>query len=266
MIALLRAASVAGVLFFLYVPLMVLFAFSFNDSKYSLAWKGFTLKWYESLLANPQLVDAAIHSVLLAGIAATAAAVIGTLGAIALFRYRFAGRTTLTGLLYVLLLAPDIVLAISLLCLFIALGIELGFTSLVIAHVTFCLPFTIVTVYARLSGFDSRIIEAARDLGAGEFNAIRRVVLPLAMPGVVAGWLLAFTLSLDDVVVSYFVSGPSFEVLPLRIYSMVRLGFKPEVNALATLLFALSVAVVIFSQLVLRERPPATGTTPGDRR
>jgi spermidine/putrescine transport system permease protein len=254
--AFLRSLVVGGVLLFLYLPLAVLFAFSFNDSKYSIAWKGFTLKWYESLLANQQLIDAAVNSLLLAVIAATLATVIGTLGAIAMFRYRFRGKASLTGLLYVLLLTPDIVLAISLLCLFILLGVSLGFTSLVLAHVTFCLPFTIVTVYSRLAGFDNRIIEAARDLGAGEFTAIRRILLPLAMPAMVAGWLLSFTLSLDDVVVSYFVSGPEFEVLPLKIYSMVRLGFKPEVNALATLLFALSLVIVLVSQWLLRERRP----------
>ncbi len=257
MIAALRVAVVAGVLLFLYLPLAVLFAFSFNDSKYSMAWKGFTLKWYEALAANPQLVDAAIHSVVLAVTAATVATLIGTLGAVALYRYRFRGRTTLSGLLYVLLLTPDIVLAISLLCLFVVLGVSLGFGSLVIAHVTFCLPFTVVTVYARLSGFDPRLVEAARDLGAGEFTAMRRVVLPLALPAIVAGWLLSFTLSLDDVVVSYFVSGPEYEVLPLRIYSMVRLGFKPEVNALATLLFVLSLAIVLASQLLLGQRRPS---------
>lgn len=257
MIAALRVAVVAGVLLFLYLPLAVLFAFSFNDSKYSMAWKGFTLKWYEALAANPQLVDAALHSLVLAVTAATIATLIGTLGAIALYRYRFRGRATLSGLLYVLLLTPDIVLAISLLCLFVVLGVSLGFGSLVIAHVTFCLPFTVVTVYARLSGFDPRLVEAARDLGAGEFTAMRRVVLPLALPAIVAGWLLSFTLSLDDVVVSYFVSGPEYEVLPLRIYSMVRLGFKPEVNALATLLFVLSLVIVLASQLLLRQRRPS---------
>lgn len=254
---LLRSLVIGGVLLFLYVPLAVLFAFSFNDSKYSIAWKGFTLKWYEALLNNQQLLDAALNSLLLAVIAATIATVIGTLGAIAMYRYRFRGRASLAGMLYVLLLTPDIVLAISLLCLFILLGISLGFTSLVLSHVTFCLPFTIVTVYARLSGFDNRILEAARDLGASEFTAIRRVLLPLAMPAMVAGWLLSFTLSLDDVVVSYFVSGPEFEVLPLKVYSMVRLGFKPEVNALATLLFAFSLLIVLVSQWLLRERRPA---------
>lgn len=254
MISVLRALVIGGVLLFLYVPLAVLFAFSFNDSRFSIAWKGFTLKWYEALFANQQLLDAALNSVLLALAAATLATVIGTIGAIALFRYRFRGQATLSGLLYVLLLTPDIVLGISLLVLFIALGISLGLGSLVLAHVTFCLPFTVVTVYSRLAGFDNRILEAARDLGASEFTAIRRVLLPLAMPAIVAGWLLSFTLSLDDVVVSYFVSGPEFEILPLKIYSMVRLGFKPEVNALALLLFLLSLAIVLLSQLLLRER------------
>lgn len=249
----LRVLVIGGVIAFLYIPLAVLFAFSFNDSKYSIAWKGFTLRWYESLLANQQLLDAALNSVLLAVIAATLATIIGFIGATALFRYRFRGRTTLSGLLYVLLLAPDIVLGIALLCLFVLLGVQLGLASLVLAHVTFCLPFAVLTIHARLAGFDPRLLEAARDLGASELAALRRVLLPLAIPALVASWLLSFTLSLDDVVISYFVSGPEYEVLPLRIYSMVRLGFKPEVNALAALLFALSLAIVLLSQLLLHQ-------------
>lgn len=254
MLAVLRGSVVAGVLLFLYLPLAVLFAFSFNDSRYSIAWKGFTLKWYEALLDNQQLLDAALNSVVLALVVATVATAIGTIGAIALYRYRFRGQQAVSGLLYVLLLTPDIVLGISLLVLFMALGIALGFGSLVLAHVTFCLPFTVITVYSRLAGFDGRLLEAARDLGASEFTALRKVLLPLAMPAIVAGWLLSFTLSLDDVVVSYFVTGPEFQILPLKVYSMVRLGFKPEVNALATLLFLLSLVIVVVSQLLLRER------------
>jgi spermidine/putrescine transport system permease protein len=143
------------------------------------------------------------------------------------------------------------VLAISLLALFILLGVQLGYLSLLLAHITFCLPFVVVTVYSRLSGFNPQILEAARDLGASELRTILTVLVPIIFPAVLAGWLLGFTLSLDDVVVSMFVTGPTFEVLPLRIYSMVRLGLKPEVNALAAVLLALSLLALIGSQFLL---------------
>jgi spermidine/putrescine transport system permease protein len=149
------------------------------------------------------------------------------------------------------LMSPEIVMGVSLLVLFLALRIPLGFGSLLLAHITFCLPFVTVTVMSRLKDFDPRLIESARDLGASEAQAIGNVVLPLALPAILAGWLLSFTLSMDDVVVSFFVTGPEFEVLPLRIYSMVRMGIKPEVNALATLLFGLSLAMVILSQRLM---------------
>ena len=161
-------------------------------------------------------------------------------------------RKLLQGLLGVTLMSPDIVMAVSLLVLFIVLHIKLGFWSLLLSHTTFCLPFVTVTVLSRLQGFDRHLIEAAQDLGAAEWQAMARVVLPLAAPAIVAGWMLGFTLSLDDVVVSFFVTGPDFEVLPLKIYSMVRMGVKPEVNALAALLFALSLVLVGGSQILLR--------------
>ena len=134
------------------------------------------------------------------------------------------------------------------------LGISLGFWSLLVSHITFCLPFVVVTVYSRLSGFDVKMLEAAKDLGAGEFTILRKIIMPLAMPAVASGWLLSFTLSMDDVVVSSFVTGPSYEILPLKIYSMVKVGVSPEVNALATILLGLSLVLVLISQLILRDR------------
>lgn len=155
---------------------------------------------------------------------------------------------------FVVMMSPDIVMAISLLVLFMLLGISLGFWSLLFSHITFCLPFVVVTVYSRLKGFDIRILQAARDLGASEIIILRKIILPLAMPAVAAGWLLSFTLSMDDVVVSSFVTGPSYEILPLKIYSMVKVGVSPEVNALATILLLLSLLLVLSSQLILRDR------------
>jgi spermidine/putrescine transport system permease protein len=247
----LGSAYLALVYGFLYLPMALLTAYSFNASKYGVRWDGWTLDWYRSLAGDASLGEAALHSLAVAALAASLGTLIGTLGAIGLYRYRFRGRALTQGLLLASMMSPDIVTGVSLLVLFIAVKIELGFWTLLLAHTGFCLPFVAVTVLSRLEGFDQRLIEAAQDLGADEGAAIRHVILPLCLPAVAAGWLLSFTLSLDDVVVSFFVTGPGFEVLPLRIYSMVRLGVKPEVNALASLLFALSLLLVSASQWLL---------------
>lgn len=238
---------------FLYLPMATLILGSFNASRYGIGWQGFTLNWYASLADDAEILAAARNSLTVAALSATLATVIGTLSAVGLYRYRFRGRRFLMGLLFVTLMSPDIVMAVSLLVLFIGLRLELGLFTLWLAHTGFCLPFVTLTVHARLQGFDNALVEAARDLGAGEWTAIRRIVLPLALPAIAAGWLMSFTLSLDDAVVSFFVTGPDFEVLPLRIYSMVRLGVKPEVNALASLLFAVSLSFVVLAQCLLRK-------------
>lgn len=238
----------------LYLPIIVLVVMSFNESKIGYNWGGFSLKWYESLFNNQAMLDAFWHSIVLGLVAATVSTLIGTLTALALHRYKFRGKGLLNGLLFVLMMSPEIVLAISLLVLFLLIGLQLGFVSLLLAHITFCLPFVVITVFARLSSLDERLMEAARDLGASEATMVRTVLIPVILPAVMAGWLLAFTLSLDDVVVSTFVTGPSYEILPLRIYSMVRVGLKPEVNAIGTLLLVASLVLVIISQLLLRRR------------
>jgi spermidine/putrescine transport system permease protein len=235
----------------LYLPILVLVVYSFNDSRTAYRWGGWSLRWYEALFSNHALVQAMWNSLWLALAAATLSTLIGALTALALHRYRFRGKRALRGMLFVVMMSPEIVLAISLLALFLLVGLKLGFVSLLLAHVTFCLPFVVITVLARLSGFDERLPEAARDLGASEFTMVRTVLVPAMMPALLAGWLLGFTLSLDDVVVSTFVSGPSYEILPLRIYSMVRVGLKPEVNALGTLLLVFSLAMLMLSQLIL---------------
>jgi spermidine/putrescine transport system permease protein len=245
---------VALVYTFLYGPILVLLLTSFNAARYATHWEGWTLQWYRNLLDNQLLVDATVRSLVVAVAAATVATMLGTLGAVALDRFRFRGRDGLQGLLFITMMTPDIVLAIALLILFIVLSVPLGFWSLLPAHVTFCIPFVVVTVQARLSGLDRSLLEAARDLGAGEWAVFFRVILPLSLPAVIAGWLLAFTLSLDDVIVSFFVTGPEYEILPLKIYSMVRLGVKPEVNALAALMFLVPLAAVSAAHFLLRER------------
>ena len=249
-----KTLFVGLVFLYLYAPIAVLVVNSFNKSKYGHRWSGFSWTWYEKLLNNDTLITAFTNSLTIAVLLATAAAVIGTLMALAIYRYRFRFKQSASGALFVVMMSPDIVLAISLLVLFILLGVKLGYLSLLLAHVTFCLPFVVVTVYARLSGFNAQIIEAARDLGASEWQMLRTVLVPIIFPAVMAGWLLGFTLSLDDVVVSIFVTGPTFEVLPLRIYSMVRLGVKPEVNALATVLLMLSLLALLASQYFLARK------------
>ena len=250
---LLRNAFMFVVYAYLYIPIIILVTNSFNEDRYGLSWKGFSWNWYERLFNNDTLIQAAFHSVTIAFFAATLATIVGGLTAIALYRYRFRGKQAVSGMLFIVMMSPDIVMAVSLLALFMVVGISLGFWSLLLAHVTFCLPYVTVTIFSRLNGFDSRMLEAAKDLGASEVTILRKIILPLALPAVVSGWLLSFTISLDDVVVSSFVSGVSYEILPLRIFSLVKTGVTPEVNALATIMIVLSLALVILSQLITRK-------------
>lgn len=254
MIRLLKKIYAGIVYVFLYLPLFVMAVYSFNASKYSLSWKGFTLKWYGKLLSNSTLLDAALRSMTIAVASATVACIIGTLTAFMLHQYRFRGRRAVFGSIFIMMMSPDIVIGISLLVLFLGAGFALGFWTLLMGHITLCVPFVVATVYSRFRGFDPSLIEAARDLGANEYQIFRRIVIPLATPGLVAGWLLSFTLSLDDVIISFFTTGPTYEVLPLRIYSMVRLGIKPDVNALSVVMIIITVIAVVLSRRLLKEK------------
>ncbi|MFI3246462.1 MAG: spermidine/putrescine ABC transporter permease PotC [Ferrimonas sp.] len=242
---------------YLYLPIVVLVANSFNSTRSGIRWGEFTTKWYSAMWHNSSLMDAAANSLIVAVVSATAATIIGTLAAVALHRYRFRGKNAINGMLFVVMASPDIVMAVSLLAIFIALGISLGFWSLLIAHITFCLPFVVISVYSRLSGFDPFLIEAARDLGASPWRTFSKILVPMAFPAIAAGWLLSFTLSLDDVIISSFVTGPGFEILPLKVFSMVKVGVSPAVNALATLMLLLSLVLVAISQFLLKQKPSA---------
>jgi len=250
----LRILYATLVFVFLYLPLGVMVVYSFNASRFSMAWKGFTLDWYVKLFSNAALMQAALNSLLIAALAATCSSILGTLIAMALQRWRFPSRKVIHTSLFVMMMSPDIVIGISLLVLFMALSLPLGFWTLLMAHVTLCVPFVSITVYGRLLGFDPHVVEAARDLGAGEYEVFRHVVLPMVFPAVLAGWFLSFTLSIDDVIISFFTTGPTFEVLPLRIYSMVRLGLKPEVNALCAIMILITAVAVFVSQRFLKEK------------
>jgi len=238
---------------FLYIPILILVIYSFNDSKYSTNWQGFTLRWYNDLASDGPLMEAFANSLIIAASSSVVATILGTLAAVAFYRYRFWGRQIMYSFIYVVMMSPDIVMGISLLMFFITLGFKTGALTLLLSHITFCLPFVVVTVYARISGFDRNVIDVAKDLGASELQMFYHVMLPMLMPAIIAGWLLSFTLSLDDVIVSFFTTGPYFEILPLKIYSMVRLGIKPEINALSAVMFALSLITVTVSHFLIKE-------------
>jgi len=239
---------------FFYLPILVLIIYSFNNTQYSLIWHGFTWHWYHELFSDGALWNSTWHSFFLGITAATLATLIGSLAAVCLYRYRFFGKQFLNGLVFILILSPEIVSGASLLILFTLLQLRLGFLSLLLSHISFCIPFVIVTAYSRLVSFDKNIFEAARDLGANDWTIFFRIIFPLLWPALFAGWLLSFTLSLDDVIISYFVAGPEFQLLPLQIYFMVRAGVKPEINALCTVLFSLTFVLIVISQLILRKK------------
>ncbi len=245
----------AGLVYlWLYLPIMLLVMNSFNASKYGHSWQGFSWKWYEKLWGNSALIEAFTNSLTIASLAATGATLLGALLALSLHRYRFRLRKLSSGLVFVVLMSPDIVLAITFLIVFMALGIQLGFWSLLIAHITFCLPFVVITLYAQLRSFDPYLFEAAQDLGAPESAIFTRIVLPMLRPAIAASWLLSFTLSLDDVIISSFVTGPGYEILPIRVFSMVKVGVSPEVNVLATLLILISLVLVCLVPWLLKRK------------
>jgi spermidine/putrescine transport system permease protein len=235
---------------FLYMPIAILFLYSFNKSKLNAVWTGFTFDWYLKLFHDSDLLQAVKTSLTVALISTIASTIIGTLAAVGLYRYHFRGKIALDGLLYLPIVIPEIVMGISMLALFAKLNIPLGFFTLFAAHITFSVPFVVVVVKARLAGFDKNIEEAAMDLGATPLQTFAKVTLPVIAPGVIASALLAFTLSIDDVIISFFVSGPSSSTLPLKILSMVKFGVSPEINALSTLMLIITLLIVIIAEQI----------------
>ncbi len=229
---------------FLYAPILVLVFFSFNSTRSTQVWTGFSLEWYGVLLSDQSILDAFRISMIV-GVTATAiATVIGTLAALALTRYRFRGKTFADSAIYAATVMPEIVVGVSLLVFFVAAGFALGITTIIIAHVAFTISFVTIVVRARLSGMDQSVEEAAQDLGANPVETFLRVTLPLILPGVMAGALLAFTLSFDDFVITFFVSGVGSSTLPLKIYSMIRFGLSPAINALSTVVLVVTIVLI----------------------
>ena len=235
------AAALAGYAF-LYVPLLIVVVYSFNDSRLNAEWVGFTFGWYDKLFHNQDMLLAAGNSLLIGLTASAVATVLGTMAGMAMYRYR-------PRLLSILVLAPiaipEILMGVSLLIFFVLLNLTLGLVSVALAHIAFCIGFVAIVVRSRLAGMDESLTEAARDCGASPLNAFRYVTLPLIMPGVIAGALMAFTLSIDDFVITFFTAGAGTVTLPLQIYSMIKIAVTPEVNAVSTLLMLLTLALII---------------------
>ncbi|MFC4624515.1 ABC transporter permease [Daeguia caeni] len=240
---------------FLYLPIVILVIFSFNESQLVTVWAGFSTKWYRGLLNNESLMAAAWITLRIAFLSATVATVLGTLAALALTRYtRFRGRILFSGMVYAPLVMPDVITGLSLLLLFVAMNFDRGFWTIVIAHMTFTMCFVAVVVQSRLLSFDRSLEEAAMDLGAPPVTTFMKVTLPVIMPAVISGWMLAFTLSLDDLVIASFTSGPSASTLPMKIYSQMRRGVTPEINAICTILIALVTTGVIIASVINKRR------------
>ena len=240
---------------FLYIPMVILVIYSFNDSKLVTVWAGFSTRWYGELMQNEAFLNAAWVTIKVAVFSSTIATVLGTMAAYVLVRGgRFFGRTLFSGMIYAPLVMPEVITGLSLLLLFIGIGLDRGVLTIVLAHTTFAMCYVSVVVSSRLVTFDRSLEEAARDLGCSPAEAFRLVTLPIIAPAVISGWLLAFTLSLDDLVIASFTSGPSATTLPIKIFSAVRLGVSPEINALSTLMIAIVTVGVITASLVSKRQ------------
>ena len=245
-----NVVSLALGLAFLYLPILILVIYSFNDSRLVTVWGGWSLRWYHDFFNDRAMIDAAWMSLRVAVCSASIATLLGTLAAVAMSRgERFRGRTLFSGILYAPLVMPEVITGLSLLLLFVALNAERGFWTVTIAHTTLTMCFVAVVVQSRLGSLDRSLEEAAMDLGCDPVRAFVSVTLPLIAPAIVAGWMLAFTLSLDDLVIASFTTGPGSATLPIRIYSEVRLGVKPEINAVCTLVIAVIAVVIVIASL-----------------
>ncbi len=240
---------------FLYLPILLLVVYSFNASKLNIVWEGFTWKWYALLWQNEPLIRALKHSLIIAVGSTVFSVALGTLGAWLLFRFRFPAARLLLTLVLVPMIVPEIIMGISLLIFFAALRFELGFVTVIIAHVTFCFPFVLVAVQARLAGVDPHLEEAALDLGATPWRAFWSVMVPYLMPAIISGGLMAFTLSMDELIVTWFTCGPGSQTLPIKVFGLARIGLNPMLNAISTVFIVTTVALVVFTEYVKRLKP-----------
>lgn len=240
---------------FLYVPILILVIYSFNDSKLVTVWGGFSLHWYSAIWSNQSLMDAAWVTLRVGLVSATLGTVLGTMAALALVRFgRFRGRMLFSGMVYAPLVMPDVITGLSLLLLFVAMGVDRGIVTITLAHTSFTMCYVAIVVQSKLVVFDRSLEEAALDLGCPPVKTFFRITLPLILPAVVSGWMLAFTLSLDDLVIASFTTGPGATTLPIKIYSQVRLGVTPEINAVCTILISIVTLGVIIASIGTKRR------------
>jgi spermidine/putrescine transport system permease protein len=237
---------------FLYAPIIVLIVFSFDESRLAVRWTGFTLKWYQSLADDGGLLSACKNSLIVASISVAVSAVMGTLAAVGLSRYRFAGQDLYRSLLLLPVIIPEIAMAVAALSLFLALGVSLSLATVIVSHIVFCVAYISLTVSGRLEGMDPRLEEAARDLGATPVTAFLKVTLPLLAPGIFAGCMLAFVLSLDDFIITQFTCGPGDTTLPLWIFGSVKFGVKPTINALSTIMIVITGGTSLLAERIRR--------------
>ncbi len=239
---------------YIYIPIIILMIFSFNTQKLNISWHGFTWHWYDVLFNDGQVRLATMNTLIIAVTSTIVATLVGTLAALAMQRYRFPGYDASEALMYIPIVIPEVVMGISLLVFFVLLNMKLGLFTIALSHIAFNIPFVTLVVRARLHGYDNAIDEAAMDLGANEMTTFRRVTLPTIMPGILSGAMLAFTLSLDDYVITYFTAGPGSTTLPLRVFSMVRFMVTPEVNALSTIWVLIVFVLLLIGQLAQSRR------------
>jgi spermidine/putrescine transport system permease protein len=243
----------ALVMVFFYLPIAILIGFSFNTSRLNILWEGFTLEWYAAIWRDRVLVDSLRNSLVVAAATTVLAVALGTGGAWLLYRYRFPGLRLWQTLIFIPMIIPEVIMGVSLLILYVVISLELGYTTIIISHVTFCFPFVMVAVQARLSGLDPALEEAAMDLGATPAVAFRRILVPYLMPAIISGALMSFTLSLDELIVTYFTASAGTRTLPLEIFGRVKKGLDPTLNAISTV-FILSTVVLVVATEILKRR------------
>lgn len=243
---------------FLFFPILILVFYSFNSSKMNIIFDSFTLYWYKNLFSNKDLLEAFSNTLLIAAVSTVISTVIGTISAYGLYKYDFPLKNVINRLIYIPIVIPEIVLGISLLSIYTLVKLELGMFTLILSHIAFSIPFVIVSVRSSFDDYTVSYEEAAKDLGANNFVIFNKIILPVILPGVISGATLAFTLSLDDVVISYFTAGPASNTLPLYIYSLIKVGITPDVNALSTIMLLVTVSVLIGSTLVQMKKVGAS--------
>jgi spermidine/putrescine transport system permease protein len=240
------------ILIFFYLPIAILIAFSFNTSRLNIIWEGFTVEWYAAIWRDAVLVQSLNNSIIVAVVSTLLAVVLGTGGAWLLYRYRFPAVRLVQTLVFIPMIIPEVIMGVSLLILFVTIQLELGFLTIIISHVTFCFPFVMVAVQARLAGLDPSLEEASMDLGATPAVAFRRVLVPFLMPAIISGALMSFTLSLDELIVTYFTASAGTRTLPLEIFGRIKKGLDPTLNAISTVFIAATVGLVVLTEILKR--------------